>query len=44
MSASKQGDASPDVPPQVTMLQMISGFWLSRAVSNLCLKAAMPTC
>jgi O-methyltransferase domain/Dimerisation domain len=32
MSASKQVDASPDVPPQVTMLQMISGFWLSRAV------------
>lgn len=32
MSASKLVDASPDVPPQVTMLQMISGFWLSRAV------------
>jgi methyltransferase family protein len=32
MSASKQVHASPDVPPQVTMLQIISGFWLSRAV------------
>jgi hypothetical protein len=32
MSASKQVDASPDVPPQVAMLQMISGFWLSRAI------------
>ena len=32
MSASQQVDASPEVPPQVTMLQIISGFWLSRAV------------
>ena len=32
MSAYQQVDPSPEVPPQVTMLQIISGFWLSRAV------------
>jgi hypothetical protein len=32
MSASTQGNASPDLPPQAVMLQMISGFWLSRAI------------
>ena len=32
MSASKQFDAAQDVPPQVAMLQMISGFWLARAI------------
>src|ERR1044071_3839198 len=32
MSASKQLDAATDLPPQVAMLQMISGFWLARAI------------
>jgi hypothetical protein len=32
MNASQEVDTSPEVPPQVTMLQIISGFWLSRAV------------
>jgi O-methyltransferase domain/Dimerisation domain len=32
MSVSKQLDAAPDLPPQVAMLQMISGFWLARAI------------
>ena len=31
MSEHKQANQA-DVPPQVAMLQMISGFWISRAI------------
>lgn len=41
MTAPREVDASPDVPPQVTMLQMISGFWLSRAI-YVAVKLAIP--
>ena len=31
-TARPDGDAVPEVPPQETMLHMIAGFWLSRAI------------
>lgn len=37
----REVDASPDVPPQVTMFKMISGFWLSRAI-YVAVKLAIP--
>ncbi len=41
MTAFREVEALPDVPPQVTMLPMISGFWLSRVI-HVAVKLAIP--